>query len=153
MPDFCKTGLNFISPAHQWLTTFNYQKIDGLFMTERPLGVTILGILWILTGLMWLILAFLGGAVLTIIGLEALGAIIGVLLFILGIIDIFLGIGCFMGWGWVWIIGVIFMVINILVGLVILFLDVVTGLVAIIIAVIILWYLFQPNVKAYFGKT
>jgi len=122
-------------------------------MTERPLGVTILGILWILSGLMWLVAAFLGGAALTIVGLGALGAIIGVVLFIIGIIDIFLGIGCFKGWGWVWIIGVIFMAINILIGLVTLFSDVVTGLVAIIIAAIILWYLFQPQVKAYFGKT
>ena len=122
-------------------------------MSERPLGVTILGILWILGGLMWLVAAFLGGAVLTIAGLGAIGAIIGVILFIVGIVDIFLGIGCFMGWGWVWIIGVIFMAINILIGLVTLLSDWVTGLVSIVIAGIILWYLFQPQVKTYFGKT
>ena len=122
-------------------------------MTERPLGITILGILWILGGLMWLVAAFVGGAVLTIAGLEAIGAIIGVVLFIIGIVDIFLGIGCFMGWSWVWIIGVIFMAINILIGLVTLFSDLVTGLVSIIISAIILWYLFQPQVKTYFGKS
>ena len=55
-------------------------------MTERPLGVTILGILWILNGLMWLVAAFLGGAALSIVGLGALGAVIGVILFIIGII-------------------------------------------------------------------
>jgi len=122
-------------------------------MSERPLGVTIIGILWIISGLMWLVAAFLGGAVLTVIGLGALGAIIGVILFIIGIIDILLGIGCFKGWGWVWTVGVIFMAINILIGLVTVFSSPVTGLVSIVIAVIVLWYLFQPNVKAYFGKT
>ena len=122
-------------------------------MSERPLGVTILGILWVLFGLMWLVAAFIGGAVLTMIGLGAIGAIIGVILFIIGVIDILIGIGCFKAWGWVWIVGVIFMVINLLIGLVSLFSSPVTGLVTIIIAAIILWYLFQPNVKAYFGKT
>jgi hypothetical protein len=122
-------------------------------MSERPLGVTILGILWIIFGLMWLVAAFLGGAVLTLVGLGAIGAIIGVVLFIIGIIDILIGVGCFKGWGWVWIIGVIFMCINILIGLVSLFSNWVTGLVTIIIAGIIIWYLFQPKVKAYFGKT
>ena len=121
-------------------------------MSERPLGVTIIGILWIISGLLWLVAAFLGGAALTVIGLGAIGAIIGVILFIIGIIDILLGIGCFKGWGWVWTVGVIFMAINILIGLVTVFSSPATGLVSIVIAVIVLWYLFQPKVKAYFGK-
>lgn len=121
-------------------------------MAERPLGVTILGILWIIFGLIWLVAAFLGGAVLAMIGFGALGAVIGVVLFVIGIIDILLGVGCFKGWGWVWIIGVIFMAINILIGLVSLISSPVSGIVMIIIAAIILWYLFQPKVKAYFGR-
>ena len=122
-------------------------------MSERPLGVTIIGVLWILSGLLWFVAAFLGGALLAVIGLGALGAIVGVILFIIGIIDILLGIGCFLGWSWVWVIGVIFMVINLLIGLVSLFSSPGTGIITIIIAVIVLWYLFQPQVKAYFGRT
>ena len=122
-------------------------------MAERPLGVTILGILWIIFGLFWLVGAFVGGAILTVVGLAAIGAIIGVVLFVIGIIDILLGIGCFKAWGWVWIVGVIFMAINVLIGLVSLISSPVTGLVTIIVAAIILWYLFQPKVKAYFGRT
>ncbi len=122
-------------------------------MADRPLGVTIIGILWILAGLLWIAAAAVGGAALTIIGLGALGAIVGVILFIIGIIDLLLGIGCFKAWGWVWTVGVVFMVINILIGILTLFSSWMTGLISIIIAAIVLWYLFQPQVKAYFGKT
>lgn len=121
-------------------------------MSERPLGVTIIGVLWVLAGLLWFVAAFVGGVALSVIGLGAIGAIIGVVLFIIGIIDILLGVGCFMAWSWVWIVGVIFMVINVLIGIVALFSNWVTGLVTIIIAAIVLWYLFQPQVKAYFGQ-
>lgn len=121
-------------------------------MSERPLGVTILGILWMLAGLMWLVAAFAGGAALAIVGMGALGAVLGVFLFIIGVIDIFLGVGCFKAWDWVWVVGIIFMAINILFGLAMLFSNWVSGLVTIIISGIILWYLFQPPVKAYFGK-
>ncbi len=121
-------------------------------MSERPLGVTIIGILWILSGLMWFVAAFLGGALLAVIGLGALGAIVGVILFIIGIIDILLGIGSFKGWSWVWLIGVIFMVINLLIGLVSLFSSPGTGIITIVIAAIVLWYLFQPQVKSFFGR-
>jgi hypothetical protein len=121
-------------------------------MAERPLGVTVIGILWILAALAWFALALIGGAVLAVFGLGALGAIVGVILFIIGVIDLLLGIGCFMGWGWVWTVGAIFMIINILFGIVVLFANPVFGLVTIVIAVIVLWYLFQPQVKAFFGK-
>ncbi|MDD1719039.1 MAG: hypothetical protein LUQ25_03170 [Methanoregulaceae archaeon] len=122
-------------------------------MAERPMGVTIIGILWIIAGLLWIFAGIVGGAVLAVIGLGAIGAALGVIFFVIGIIDILLGIGCFMGWGWVWTIGVIFMILNLIIGLISLFGSPVTGVITIIIAIIVLWYLFQPNVKAYFGKT
>jgi hypothetical protein len=134
-------------------TTYIYSHADASNMTERPLGVTILGILWIIGGLFWLVFGFVGGAVLSVAGLGAFGAAIGVVFFIIGIVDLLLGIGCFMAWSWVWVVGVIFTAIAILMGLVTLFSNWVSGLVSIIIAGIILWYLFQPQVKAYFSHT
>lgn len=121
-------------------------------MADRPLGVTILGILWILSGLLMLVGGFVGGAVLAVAGFGGIGAAIGVIFFIVGIVDLLLGVGCFMGWGWVWVVGVIFTAIGLIIGIVTLFSDWVSGLVSIIISAIILWYLFQPQVKAYFGK-
>ena len=120
-------------------------------MSARPLGVTILGILWILGGLLMLVGGFVGGAILSVSGLGGIGAAIGVVFFIIGIVDLLLGVGCFLAWSWVWIIGVIFSAISILIGLVSLFTSGIGAIVGIIIAAIILWYLFQPQVKAYFG--
>lgn len=120
-------------------------------MSERPLGVTILGILWIIGGL----LALIGGiGVAAFVGIfaGALGAAIGVAFVIIGLIDLALGVGCFMAWPWVWPVGVILSVISILVGIVNIFSVGASALIGIVIAAIILWYLFQPQVKKYFGK-
>ena len=121
-------------------------------MSERPLGVTILGILWILGGLLLVIGGIIGGAALMMVGLGGLGAALGVIFFIIGIVDLLLGLGCFKAWSWVWIVGVIFSAISILIGIVSLVTTGFSALIEIVIAAIILYYLFQPQVKAYFGK-
>ena len=122
-------------------------------MTGRPLGVTILGVLWIIGGLFAIMGGIVGGAILSMEGFGGLGAAIGVVAFIIGVIDLLLGIGCFKAWSWVWIVGVIFSAISVLIGIVSLFTTGLSALLGIIIAAIILYYLFQPQVKAYFGKT
>jgi hypothetical protein len=152
MPGFSETGLNFISLAHRRVTTFNYQQIDGSIMTERPLGVTILGILWILGGL----LALLGGLGIAAIGsmiAGPFGLAIGIVFIIIGLVDLALGIGCFKAWPWVWTVGVVFSILSIIMGLYSLVTTGLAAVIGLIIPVIILYYLFQPNVKAYFGKT
>jgi len=121
-------------------------------MSDRPIGVTILGVLWILGGLLMMVSGFVGGTLLSIEGLGGLGAAMGVIFLVIGIIDLLLGVGCFLAWSWVWIVGIIFSVIGILIGLVSLVTSGLGALVGIIIAAIILWYLFQPQVKAYFGQ-
>ncbi|MCX6700626.1 MAG: hypothetical protein NTV68_12035 [Methanomicrobiales archaeon] len=121
-------------------------------MSGRPLGVTILGILWIIGGLFAIIGGVLGGAILSVAGFGGIGAALGVGAFIIGIIDLLLGIGCFKAWSWVWIVGVIFSAISILIGIVSLLTTGFSALLGIIIAAIILYYLFQPQVKAYFGN-
>jgi hypothetical protein len=118
---------------------------------ERPLGVTIIGILWILGGLIYLF-GGLGAAAIGGILLGALGAALGAILIIIGIIFIILGIGCFMAWPWVWTVGVILTIIGLILSIASLFSAGAAALIGIIIDAIILWYLFQPQVKAYFGK-
>jgi len=125
-------------------------------MSERPLGVTIIGILWIIGGLL-LLLAGLGLAALGAVIAGPIGGVVGLalgfVLIIIGIIEILLGIGCFKAWGWVWTVGVIITIISLVMGIITLFSDWMSGLISIIISAIILWYLFQANVKAYFGKS
>ncbi len=124
-------------------------------MAKRPLGVTILGILWILAG----VLSLLGGLGIVAIGTVlagpiggVIGLVFGFVFIIIGIISIILGIGCFKGWGWVWMLGVIVTIIGLVLGIYTLFTSGWSALITIIIDAIILWYLFQPNVKAYFGR-
>ncbi|MEM2124171.1 MAG: hypothetical protein QXL43_02410 [Methanolinea sp.] len=124
-------------------------------MGERPLGVTIIGILWILGG----ILALLGGLGAFLFGAmiagpigAAVGLAIGIFLGIVGIIQIVLGIGCFMAWGWVWTVGVIITILALVLGIVELVQSGAGALIGIAISAIVLWYLFQENVKRYFGK-
>jgi hypothetical protein len=120
-------------------------------MTERPLGVTILGILWIIGGL----LALLGGLGVAVVGTLVagiIGLVLGFVFIIIGLVDLVLGIGCFKAWPWVWTIGVIFSILSILAGLVSLLTSGAGALISIIIAIVILYYLFQPHVKAYFGQ-
>jgi len=125
-------------------------------MADRPLGVTIIGILWIIGGLLMLLaglgLAALGAVIAGPIG-GVVGLALGFVLIIIGIIEILLGIGCFKAWGWVWTVGVIITIISLVMGIITLFSDWMSGLISIIISAIILWYLFQANVKAYFGKS
>jgi hypothetical protein len=122
-------------------------------MSERPLGVTIIGILWIIGGLLAIFAGIIGGAILSVAGLGGVGAAIGIVAFIVGVVYLILGVGCFMAWPWVWIIGVIFSALSILIGIINLFSQGASALLGIIIAAIILYYLFQPQVKAYFGKS
>jgi hypothetical protein len=122
-------------------------------MSERPLGVTIIGILWIIGGLLAIFAGIISGAILSFVGLGGLGAAIGIVAFIIGIVYLILGVGCFMAWPWVWTVGVIFSAISILIGIMNLFSQGAGALLGIIIAAIILYYLFQPQVKAYFGKS
>jgi len=121
-------------------------------MSERPLGVSVLGVLWIFIAFIWFVAAILGGAVLVGLGYPGLGAIAGVVLFCIAIVDLLLGVGCFRGWGIIWTVGVLMMVVNIIFGIMMLFSAWIYGVLSIIVSAIILWYFFQPQVKEYFGK-
>jgi hypothetical protein len=116
----------------------------------RPLGVTIIGILWILAGLLMAVGAGVGGAALAIMGLGGLGAMVGVIFVIIGLVFIALGIGCFKGWPWVWPVGVIFTIVALIINLLSIVSMPAGAIIGIIFDIIVLWYLFQPQVKAWF---
>ena len=126
-------------------------KIDAIRMRERPLGVTIIGILWIILG----ILGLLAGAWLITRGtvlFGAFGLLFGAIFIIIGIIEIVFGYGCFQAWPWVRTVGVILTAISLLMGIVSIVTSGAGALLSIVISGIILYYLFQPHVKAYFRK-
>ena len=144
---------------------------------QRPFGVTLLAILEILGGIFSL-LAALGSFLLTALIdvqelinqlgpnfpqgiIEAIPyffVIMGIAFLILAIILFIVAYGYLKGSGWAWTLSVVLLVLSILfnvVGWILSGLNpagLASMLVSVIIQVIILVYLFRPNVKAWFGK-
>ncbi|HEY8139663.1 MAG TPA: hypothetical protein VIE86_01115 [Nitrososphaera sp.] len=142
--------------------------------TKRPTGVTIIGILSIIGGIVMLIAGIslvTLAAVVPILPLsdgqinsqlantgmstELLGIIssaTGGLFLILGIASLIVAYGLFKAKKWAWTISVVLSVVSIAMGIV----SVVTGnigaIASIAISGLILYYLYRPHVKAYFGK-
>jgi len=135
------------------------------YRPPRPLGVTILAILQIISGI-WdivlgslLLLGFVVVGVFVGFGLIT-AAFLGVALvaFILAILSFVLAYGLWKGrrWAWVWsiitaVLGLILGIIGlVLVGLT---LETVVNIVPIVLYAIILIYLMTPRVRAFFGRT
>ncbi len=137
----------------------------------RPTGVTIIAILNIISGIIMIIggagLAAIGsllpamttidpsaGGQLAVAGLLGAGGVaVGGILIILGIISFIVAWGLLKGRAWAWTVTLILSIISLILGIV----SVVAGsfgsIINIIIAAIIIYYLYRPHVKAFFGKS
>ncbi len=122
---------------------------------SRPFGVTIISILIIIAGVISLLIG---------IGSVAIGPLIGLVFVVTGAISLALGVaylvmafGLWKGKGWAWTISTIVLFIGIVIDMISLPRrsagDIVSSIVSIAINAVILYYLFRPHVKAYFGKT
>ncbi|HYT02956.1 MAG TPA: hypothetical protein VEL70_08590 [Candidatus Acidoferrum sp.] len=122
---------------------------------SRPFGVTIIAILIIIAGVISLLIG---------IGSVAIGPLIGLVFVVTGAISLALGVaylvmafGLWKGKGWAWTISTIVLFIGIVIDMISLPRrsagDIVSSIVSIAINAVILYYLFRPHVKAYFGKT
>ncbi len=117
----------------------------------RPAGVTILAVLYFIQGIMMLLVPILISVCLvsmfSVPGVEeeaggdifAAGAICWIVFGILALIYFLIGFGLLKGQNWARIVAIIFAIIGLL--------NVPIGT---IISIIILWYLFKPEIKAYF---
>ena len=108
---------------------------------QRPLGVTLIAILTAIGGLIFLA----SGLFLLIIG-------IGIILLALGIAYLVMAYGLWIGRGWAWTITLILSAIGIVVAIVSIAADPIGAIIRIIIPGVVIYYLYRPNVKAYFGK-
>ena len=110
---------------------------------NRPLGVTIIAILAILGGI---------GSLVSGIALVAIIPFLGAVLIIIGLAYFGVAYGLWQGLKWAWIITLIVTVIAFISGLGSIIVGNVGAVIPVIINAIIIYYLFKPNVKAYFGK-
>ncbi|HEX6067492.1 MAG TPA: hypothetical protein VFZ05_01715 [Nitrososphaera sp.] len=137
---------------------------------SRPTGVTIIAILNIIGGIIMLI----AGVALIAIGsllpdvfeegmsaelegvpLGAAGAVgiaLGGVIIALGIFSFIVAYGLWKGLGWAWTLTIVLSVISIALNAVSLASGNFGGIINVIISVVVLYYLYRPHVKAYFGK-
>ena len=121
---------------------------------HRPLGVTIIAILTIIGGI-----GFLASGIAAVVAapflsdMEGLSAGIGAVLIALGIAYFVMAYGLWKGKGWAWTITLVLSFIGIAFGIA----SIVTGNIGavfhLIINIIVVYYLYRPNVKAFFGKS
>lgn len=114
---------------------------------NRPLGVTIIAILAVIGGIGSLLS---GMAVIALIPL--LGLIIGGILIIIGLAYFVMAYGLWKGLKWAWIITLILSAIGIIVGLGSIAVGNVGAIFHVIVNAIVIYYLYRPSVKVYFGK-
>ena len=165
---------------------------------KRPAGVTIIGILSIIGGILYLILSgtFIGLSLISPLisqvdvnnvtnSLEDEGIsvnstdittainefsslsqisgyimILGIVFFPLAIVSFINAWGLLKGKGWAWIMAIILTIISIILGIIVIALLGVSedilgwslDIAGFVVDGVILWYLFRPNVKEYFGR-
>ncbi|MFZ0556094.1 MAG: DUF2127 domain-containing protein [Nitrososphaeraceae archaeon] len=113
---------------------------------QRPIGVTIIAVLAILGGI-----AFLASGLGTLL-IPLIGIFIGSGLFILGLAYFLMAYGLWNGKSWAWTLTLILSGIGIIVGIGSIVVGNLGSIFHIIINVIIIYYLYRPNVKAFFDK-
>ncbi len=118
---------------------------------SRPLLITIIAILYFVAGL----LAVLGGILLMVggaaVGELALGGMTGGVLLVVGLINLVIAGGFWNGWKAIWYLAVIFGFIEIILCVVGLLTTGGVSLIGLIIQALLLYYMFRPNVKEFFG--
>lgn len=132
--------------------TATNQPFNAAPAKARPIGVTILAILNALGG----IITLLGGAAAIMVTstgiLAGLGVAIGGFMILIGIFQLLVAWGLWTGKKWAWFLALIFGILGVILGLMSLVGGGLTGIVSLLINAIIVYYLFTPKVKAFFGR-
>lgn len=121
---------------------------------SRPLGVTIVAILMIIEGIFLIFGGIAGVAVggiaeelgIAIIAASSVGLA-------LGIAGLFIAWGLITGKGWAWIITIIITIIMAIVNIISIASGRYEHIFGLIINGVILYYMYRPQVKGYFGRT
>lgn len=123
---------------------------------DRPLLVTIIATLNLLIALLLILAgaALLAGVSFEMVDLDAdlkwLLDMGGYAVIVAGLITLIISVGFFRGWSLWWYLGVIFGILAVIIDIVTIVFGGYPLLIVLIIHVIILWYLFKDNVKAFF---
>lgn len=135
-------------------------------MAERPLLITIIGIITILVALVFAVLGI--GLLLlpesaivdiwnqypdyadtTFEAFKAATTVVGGALLIMGIVEFIIGFALLRGWTVAWYLGIIIYGVNFVASLITIM--TLVSVVPLVLSAVILYYLFRPNVKEFFG--
>ena len=125
---------------------------------SRPAGVTLLGVLYIIMAIIYILSGIVGflltspfgdlfGPTLIFSGAMAIVPIV------IGIIDLVIGWGLLALKGWARILAIVFAILGLLGGLaslIVIPIGTIIGIIEIILSIIILWYLFKPEIASAF---
>ncbi|MHC1708903.1 MAG: hypothetical protein AB9819_00635 [Methanomassiliicoccales archaeon] len=123
---------------------------------NRPLGVTIIGVLLFLFGLFMILGGITIGA---LADLEGLDLAIEMVALVMGVIYILAAFGFFKGWGFVWLLTMIVVIIGIIWNILSWVLgglemnEIGSLAIGLIIPIIIVLYMNSSNVKAFFRRS
>jgi hypothetical protein len=121
----------------------------------RPLGVTVIGVLLLLYGLFMI---FAGISFGSLGDLDDIELAVQMISLIMGLVYLLLAIGFFKGWGWVWLLTMVVVILSIIWDVVSWVIDgsntdaLWEMVIELIIPIIIVLYMNSTNVKAFFGK-
>jgi hypothetical protein len=141
----------------------------------RPIGVTLVGILYLLMALIAFVgaMGFLIWAGLSTSELSArlpdapiwlvgggtiVLAFLGLIIFLVAVVNLAIALGCFRGWGWVWTWALVFAILNIFFAMFNAFGQGLTlsalwiGLIGSLLPIVVLFYLNTGKVKVFFGR-
>jgi len=132
-----------------------YMTCRFVYMANRPILITILGALFLIAAVVYIALGIAG--ILDLYDISDMGAdyntistsAVGLTELAIGIIYLIIGYGFIMGWKIMWYLAVIFTVLGVIVSIPLMI--VLIGIVTLIIYALILYYLFRPGVKEFFG--
>lgn len=136
-----------------WNTYYHIFLPKSVSSQVRPTGVTILAVLEIISGVIAIAFGAFFGALVGSMGIGMMGGDSGVIFGVVSGITVVIGaISFLMAWGllkgksWAWTITLILTIISLIFDLPSM------NIIGLIIDIVILYYLFRPHVKAYFGK-
>ena len=118
---------------------------------SRPTLITIIAILYFLVGVLSIIsglVMIVGGAA---VGQLVLGSMTGAVLIVVGLVNLVIAGGFWNGWKAIWYLAVLFGVLELIICIVGVFSVGPLSLVGLLIEALLLYYMFRPNVKEFFG--
>ena len=124
----------------------------------RPTGVTVLAILELIGGIITILFgmaAIVSSTFLNPYGyavVAGLAVASGGALVLFGALAVVVGYGMWSGKGWSWTLAVVLYGLGVVFSLVYIAVGLWSNILALAIDLLILWYLWRPHVKAYFGK-